>query len=92
MRILFWKEDKMRPAFSGKKFTLFKVFWNKKTRKWEKNENAHRWGLEHPADGRLIGLKKAPKKYGRVIETPDISVNAALGTPTLSVTETDEEE
>lgn len=92
MRLLFWKEDKKRPAFSEKKFTLRKMIWNKKTRTWELNENGRHWGLKHPVHGRLVVLRKAPERYGRVIETPDISVEAALGTPTLGVVDSDEEE
>ena len=92
MRRLFWKEDKARPAFSGKRFPLVKVVWNKRAREWEENENGRRWGLVHPVHGRLVALRKAPEKYGRVIETPDISVSTVLGTPSLGVVENDEEE
>ncbi len=91
MRLLFWNEDKKRPAFSGKKFTLFKVTWNVRTRLWEEKENGHKWGLFHPIHGRLVALGKAPERYGRVIETPDISVSATLGTPTVGVVENDTE-
>lgn len=92
MRLLFWKEDKKRPAFSGKKFTLSKVAWNKRTRVWERNEDGRHWGFEHPVHGRLIALKKAPEKYGRVLETPDISVSSVLGMPTLGVIDDNSEE
>ncbi|MCK5602226.1 hypothetical protein KAR91_10165 [Candidatus Pacearchaeota archaeon] len=94
MRLLFWKEDKKRPQYSGKRFTLLKVRWDVRSRKWiEVTGDGHfRWGLHHPDDGRLIGLKKDPSRYGRVIETPDISVSAVLGTPTAGVAENDEGE
>ncbi len=85
MRVLFWKEDKKRPAFSGKKFELFRVRWDKKTRKTVKTGNAKQWGLEHPVDGRIIMLRRKLEHYGRVMETPDISVSAVLGKPTMEV-------
>jgi hypothetical protein len=92
MRILFWKEDKKRPAYSGKRFNLFKVRWDTRLRKTVKTETGERWGFYHPSDGRIIMLRKDPSRYGRVIETPDISVKSVLGTPDLGVVETKSEE
>lgn len=91
MRVLFWKEDKRRPLYSGKRFDLFKVRWDKKSHKWVKTEKGQRWGMHHPFDNRIIGLRKDPKHYGRVIETPDISTKAVLGIPTLGVKSEEEE-
>lgn len=85
MRLLFWKEDKKRPAYSGKRFQLFRVRWDKRLRKTVLAPNSKRWGLHHPSDGRIIMLRRDPSQYGRVVETPDISTRVALGTPTLGV-------
>lgn len=90
MRILFWKKDRTRPAYSEKRIDLFKVYWDKKTHEWVQTEKGRRWGLHHPVDGRIIALKKDPSHYGKVMEMPDISVKVALGTPSLGVV--DEEE
>lgn len=94
MRVLFWKKDEKRPWYSEKRFDLLKVRWDVISRKWVEvtGDGRFRWGLRHPEDGRLIGLKKDPSRYGRVIETPDISVSAVLGTPTAGVIENESEE
>lgn len=91
MRVLFWKEDKKRPLYSGKRFNLFRVYWDKKAREWVRSPNGARWGMLRPKDGRIIGLKKDPTRYGRVIELPDISSKAVLGVPALGVVSDEEE-
>ncbi len=92
MRILFWKEDKKRPAYSGKRFNLFRVRWDTRLRKTVKTEKGERWGFHHPSDNRIIMLRKDPSRYGRVIETPNISVSAVLGKPELGVVTSHEED
>jgi hypothetical protein len=92
MRLLFWKKDKKRPHFSEKKFEVVRVSWSKTLRQWVENPHGKKWGLHHPAHGRLIGLRKAPEKYGRVIATPDLSTKVILGTPSLEEVEKVEEE
>lgn len=91
MRVLFWKEDKKRPLYSGKRFTLFRVRWDRRSREWVKAEKGKHWGLQHPVEDRIVGLRKDPAKhperYGRVVELPDISTKAVLGTPTLGVSD-----
>jgi hypothetical protein len=90
-KVLIWKKDG-KPNFSGERFEIFPVYWDKRERRWVESETGRKFGLKHPVTGRVVGLRKAPEAYGVLLEienfeeaSPDVETRVVMGTPTLGI-------